>query len=146
MVDENTTFAFLTCPHHYCCERDDGCDEVNFCSGNRTGVLCGACRDGFTHALSATGVCVEVAMCSPTRVSVGLVALSIACLTLVGSTARRNRGRPSGLIKTMTSFFNSATVVLNQFGAPVGESSVAAQLAGTVSSVGSAPYCRTGAR
>ncbi len=37
----------------------------------------------------------------------------------------------------MTSFFNSATVVLGQFGAPTGESSVAAQLAATVSAVGS---------
>ena len=64
-IDENTTFAFLTCPHHYCCESDDGCDAVDFCSGNRTGVLCGACRDGFTHALSASAACVEATLCSP---------------------------------------------------------------------------------
>ena len=136
-VDENTTFAFLQCPRHYCCESDDGCDAVDFCSGNRTGVLCGACRDGFTHALSASGACVESAVCSPARVGIGLALLGVVCLAFVGNTARRKRSKPNGLLKTMTSFFNSATVVLGQFGAPTGESSVAAQLAATVSAVGS---------
>jgi hypothetical protein len=29
-LDENTTFSFLACPHHYCCESNDGCETVDF--------------------------------------------------------------------------------------------------------------------
>ena len=43
---------FTTCPEEYCSPpRGPDTSVYNGCHGNRTGVLCGSCREGFTESL-----------------------------------------------------------------------------------------------
>ena len=40
---------FLPCPNSYCCSKlTTKCTSYNTCRNNRTGILCGRCKDGFS--------------------------------------------------------------------------------------------------
>ncbi len=49
---------FKQCPAGYCCSGSTGnlCDVYNYCAGNRTGILCGACQKGFSVSI-LSGLC-----------------------------------------------------------------------------------------
>ena len=59
--------AFHSCPDEYCCEHAP-CENLSSCSGNRRGVLCGECQQGYSAAFGTTA-CVESSSCG------GLVAV-----------------------------------------------------------------------
>ena len=51
----------MRCPFHYCCTNmsstglDLGCSLRGYvCSGNRKGVLCGSCRDGYSQTIDSS--------------------------------------------------------------------------------------------
>ncbi len=73
---------FQQCPSGYCCSgtSDAPCYSYNYCAGNRTGDLCGACREGFSVSI-LTGNCVRDENCRGMWwfwVLVGLAALAYA--------------------------------------------------------------------
>ena len=45
--------SFQSCPADYCCSGSDGapCDRFDICAGNRTGALCGVCREDFSVSI-----------------------------------------------------------------------------------------------
>jgi hypothetical protein len=45
---DNTTLypVFPICPFGYCCQHRT-CYPYNYCNGNREGILCGSCKDGY---------------------------------------------------------------------------------------------------
>ncbi len=49
---------FQQCPAGYCCSgsTSNTCSVYNYCPGNRTGTLCGACQEGFSVSI-LTGTC-----------------------------------------------------------------------------------------
>ncbi len=55
---------FQQCPADYCCpgSEDSSCSVYNYCAGNRTGTLCGACREGFSVSI-LTGECTPDSEC-----------------------------------------------------------------------------------
>ncbi len=55
---------FQQCPAGYCCSGSDitPCKDYNSCTGNRTGTLCGACRNGFSVGV-LSGKCVPDSQC-----------------------------------------------------------------------------------
>ncbi len=56
--------VFHQCPKSYCCSGSDSrsCNVYNYCSGNRMGVLCGACKEGFSVSI-LTGACTSNIRC-----------------------------------------------------------------------------------
>ncbi len=61
MEDE---LKFVLCPAGYCCSGTDSapCERYDSCAGFRTGVLCGACKKGFTVSIM-TGECMADSNC-----------------------------------------------------------------------------------
>lgn len=114
-INNTTTLAFVKCPAQFCCEEELGCSAPNHCSGNRSGVLCGACKDGYTHAFSAASVCVEMSTCSPTRVGIGNAIVVTACLGLTMYMLQRTKTTSDGMQKVIFAFVNTASVVLSEF-------------------------------
>jgi hypothetical protein len=139
IVDENTTFSFLPCPTGFCCDDKFGCDLPNHCSGNRTGVLCGACMAGFTHALSANSDCVEQLTCSALRVGIGNAIVAALCMAFTVYVFRRKKKTSDGLEKVAVSFTNLAWIVLAEFRSR-DSASVFSELTETVAAVGSGAF------
>lgn len=56
---------FISCPIGYCCSANgaDVCSSYDFCSGNRSGELCGQCKLGFCPLIMGTG-CINCTECS----------------------------------------------------------------------------------
>ncbi len=56
--------SFQQCPAGYCCSGSDSstCNVYDYCDGNRTGILCGACREGFSVSI-LTGECTPDSQC-----------------------------------------------------------------------------------
>ncbi len=56
--------VFQQCPAGYCCSGSDSstCSVYDFCAGNKTGILCGSCQDGFSVAI-LTGSCTPDTQC-----------------------------------------------------------------------------------
>ncbi len=56
--------VFLQCPAGYCCfnSKSTKCEKYYSCAGNRTGILCGACREGFSVSI-LTGECLPNSKC-----------------------------------------------------------------------------------
>jgi len=81
--------VFTTCPINYCCsEMGTPCDSCTTCEGNRTGVLCGECKQGFSLNLLSSK-CVDNALCGSESqityiiVHVLLVVFYFVCLMLL---------------------------------------------------------------
>jgi hypothetical protein len=110
--DETATLAFVKCPEHFCCDDALGCAAVDQCSHNRTAVLCGACAPGFTHAISHHGECVELSVCSTSRIAVGWLLLAAVCLTFTAFKARSNASS-DGILGVAASFSNIAQILLS---------------------------------
>ena len=55
---------FVQCPVGYCCSGSNSsiCSSYDYCAGNRTGILCGACREGFSVSI-LTGTCTPDSQC-----------------------------------------------------------------------------------
>ncbi len=53
---------FFQCPMEYCCQ-ERPCQGYDQCSGNREGVLCGACREGYTLSMMSNS-CVKKSECN----------------------------------------------------------------------------------
>ena len=60
----NGELVFHQCPAGYCCsgKNIDTCDVYDHCPGNRTGILCGACQNGFSVSI-LTGTCIPDNLC-----------------------------------------------------------------------------------
>ncbi len=56
--------VFYQCPVDYCCtaRADSDCNVFDYCPGNRTGILCGACQEGFSVSI-LTGKCTHNNQC-----------------------------------------------------------------------------------
>ncbi len=54
--------VFKQCPPGYCCLGRSPCNEYNSCADNRTGILCGACQEGFSVSI-LTGQCLPDSKC-----------------------------------------------------------------------------------
>ncbi len=56
--------AFQQCPAGYCCSGSDTSTRnvEEYCMGNRTGTLCGACQEGFSVSIQ-TGACTPDSQC-----------------------------------------------------------------------------------
>ncbi len=55
---------FQQCPAGYCCSGSDSstCNVYDYCAGNKTGILCGACQEGFSVSI-LTGACTLDSQC-----------------------------------------------------------------------------------
>ncbi len=60
--------AFEQCPARYCCANTENarCEKYDSCAGNRTGIICGACRKGFSVSI-LTGECMPDSECGHHR-------------------------------------------------------------------------------
>ncbi len=60
--------VFNQCPALYCCSGTghNSCTVYNHCSGNRTGILCGACQDGYSVSI-LTGACTPDSLCGESQ-------------------------------------------------------------------------------
>ncbi len=55
---------FIQCPAGYCCSGGDSsiCNVYDYCAGNRTSTLCGACQEGLSVSI-LTGACTPDTQC-----------------------------------------------------------------------------------
>ncbi len=55
---------FIQCPAGYCCSSSESstCNMYDYCAGNKTGLLCGACKEGFSVSI-LTGICTPDSHC-----------------------------------------------------------------------------------
>ena len=60
--------VFQQCPAGYCCSGSDSspCNMYDYCPGNKTGTLCGACQEGFSVSI-LTGSCTPDSQCGEDR-------------------------------------------------------------------------------
>ncbi len=60
--------VFQQCPAGYCCSgsTSEQCIEYNWCAGNRTGVLCGVCKQNFAVSI-LSGKCILESQCKDTQ-------------------------------------------------------------------------------
>jgi hypothetical protein len=106
---------FTACPEGYCCDSSDDapCDAIDSCYGNRTGVLCGQCADGYGETFGSTA-CRRAAECDDgwfVWPVVGVLLAVEACVLLIsGEIWRPKRSRPSGVIKITSYFFQVAVL------------------------------------
>lgn len=110
-VTANTVVHYYKCPSHYCCDQPEGCAKVDKCVNNRTGVLCGECLSGFTHAFALNGAC--VLPCSPAQVWAGNAIVAFVCAIGVIYTLARTSATSDGLVKVIVAFCNIAQVVIS---------------------------------
>ncbi len=56
--------VFQQCPVGYCCSGSDSgtCKVHDYCAGNKTGTLCGACQEDFSVSI-LSGVCIPNSQC-----------------------------------------------------------------------------------
>ena len=54
--------SFVQCPAGYCCSGTDTCLSYEYCAGNRTGILCGTCQEGFSVSI-LSGSCTPDSQC-----------------------------------------------------------------------------------
>ena len=59
-----TELIFKQCPAGYCCSGGEKsfCTKYDYCAGNRTGILCGACLQGFSVSIF-NGFCLPNSQC-----------------------------------------------------------------------------------
>ena len=76
-----STLNFITCPHGYCSSPQEAdFPEYNSCKGNRSGTLCGHCKESHTETLYSTS-CAPSNECKDHWIwPVGLVYVSIMAL------------------------------------------------------------------
>ena len=114
----------VACPLHYCCDLIDGCGRTDACSNNRTGVLCGDCKPGFTHALTPNHRCVRAEECSSTRVAISWLGHALIAWGLVAFFTRRawrrvnlehrqteSDRRINGALKVLVAWSNAAVLI-----------------------------------
>lgn len=111
--NETATLTFVKCPAHFCCDDALGCAAVDQCSHNRTSVLCGACAPGFTHAIGHHGECVELSVCSASRIAIGWLLLAAVCFTFTAFKARSFDASSDGILGVAASFSNIAQILLS---------------------------------
>ena len=60
----DSELVFQQCPADYCCSGSDSsiCDVYNHCPGNKTGTLCGDCKEGFSVSI-LSGMCIPDNKC-----------------------------------------------------------------------------------
>ncbi len=60
----NGELVFQQCPASYCCSGSENsiCGRFDYCEENRTGILCGSCRDNFSVSI-LSGVCTPNSTC-----------------------------------------------------------------------------------
>ena len=58
---QDGTVIFTACPKNYCCSKKE-CIEIDSCRFNRTGVLCGSCKEGYQEDLFSEN-CMRVEEC-----------------------------------------------------------------------------------
>ena len=89
-LDPTAQVDFAICPEAYCCDgKAAPCSTMDACQGNRTGLLCGGCREGYGEVLGSAE-CVAVGDCGPGEqalawvvVLVALVGMALAQFTVV---------------------------------------------------------------
>lgn len=54
---------FFPCPTGYCCSSKKDCLSYNTCEQNRTGILCGQCKQNHTESFFSTS-CIENKICT----------------------------------------------------------------------------------
>ncbi len=61
----NRKMKFQRCPHKYCCLTisNNTCPNHNSCQGNRMGILCGACKNGYSVSITSPD-CILDSKCS----------------------------------------------------------------------------------
>lgn len=99
------------CPNYYCCDKTEGCHQLAVCTHNRTGVMCGACNDGFVHAFALHGACVPADVCSSTQVWIGNLLVLVGACALVIYVFKRTTTTTDGMFGVLVSFFNVAYIV-----------------------------------
>ncbi len=61
---EDGELVFMQCPPDYCCAGNDNapCTDFDVCAPNRTGILCGSCKEGLSVSI-LTGECIPDSEC-----------------------------------------------------------------------------------
>ena len=63
------------CPNGYCCQDTNGCNSLESCNENRSGILCGSCEKNWTESLISEN-CVAIEGCN-SRLIIGLYILVV---------------------------------------------------------------------
>jgi predicted outer membrane repeat protein len=101
---------FLQCPPHYCCADERGCASIDACANNRSGVLCGACADGFVAGVAFHDKCIALTDCTSTRFGIASLVFLLGTATLTAYYFASNPGG-DGMASVLLSFFNTATLL-----------------------------------
>jgi hypothetical protein len=101
---------FLQCPPHYCCADERGCAAIDACANNRSGVLCGACADGFVAGVAFHDKCIPLTDCTSTRFGVASLVFLLGTAALTFYYFASNP-KGSGIASVLLSFFNTATLL-----------------------------------
>ena len=76
----NGTVSFVNCPSGYCCQNDNECKTYNSCHGNRSGTLCGRCKQGTSELLFGTE-CLPNEECESRSFWIGVsIVVALYCL------------------------------------------------------------------
>jgi hypothetical protein len=118
--------TFVRCPPNFCCPTSSGCAAMDACANNRTGVLCGACADGFVAGVAFQNKCVDVhSVCGSWRTAGGV--LLFAAVTGVLSTCMLlSDPKSTGLPSVLLTFFNTGSILLEQLSQVAPEDDAAA--------------------
>ncbi len=76
-VDSEHRVNMMRCPDGYCCSGNNDCRGIDSCRTNRTGKLCGKCRQGMTESLLSSK-CVDQMKCQTARI----LGVYIACVVI----------------------------------------------------------------
>jgi predicted outer membrane repeat protein len=101
---------FLQCPPHYCCADERGCASIDACANNRSGVLCGACADGFVAGVAFHDKCIALTDCTSTRFGIASLVFLLGTAALTAYYFASNPGG-DGMASVLLSFFNTATLL-----------------------------------
>ncbi len=103
----NDEVEFVPCPSGYCCELGDTC-RYDYCSGGRTGRLCGRCEEGYGLAFFTTS-CVATSECNDSKWAIP-VAIMLA-FVVVGGLAATSGKETSGLSAVLLFFYQVSPLV-----------------------------------
>lgn len=123
-LGDNDTVQFHVCPPGYCCRQSlsGPCPQFDACTGARSGVMCGTCKQGYSEAFGTT----ECRLSSTCNDAAWAVPALFVASVLLSIYQQLWRGRPDGASRVVIFFYQ---VVLLTLGPMTTSSSTFAHLA-----------------
>jgi hypothetical protein len=102
--------SFVLLPDGYGCGISDACLSHDACIPSRSGVLCGACSEGYTRSPLSKS-CVPISSCSA-GASAALLLFALSATFVYAAVIVFHEGSSSGVFQTLMWFYQTADLLL----------------------------------